>query len=627
MSWFYTVLFAGMVFSTQDTARNTPGFNAHEAPLAVVGVQDETEKFEQSYPLNANGRVRISNINGSITVEAWDRNEVQLSYTKIADSRERLADVEVRVTSRPEFFSVESDYDSWKARNNDQWRNGARLSVEYILRVPRGAVLNEVETVNGSVTVSNFTNVTRVSAVNGSVKATNIRGTARLSTVNGEVTADFDRLASGSKISLDTVNGKVHLLIPSDSNATLKADSLNGSITNEFGLPVRKGKYVGRDLYGKVGSGDVDIRLNSVNGTLTIGRKSDGKSPSPATNLLPQKQVDDDDWDGSHVQMTPADTARLNKEINKAGKESTKASKKALEDAKVERDNLGPEIANLAADSVEQASRNIRPELLTQMGSFPRIGDIAFFPSASRVEKKSGTFPVKGVPKVTVNAKDCSVSVRGWDKDEVQYRVTQISSARDNKPVDVQETRTDSSVTLTVNGTNDARPGAMLPNQKRVRVEIFVPRKSNLKIDADGEIRIEGLSGDVQLAGSDDPINVRDVDGQLRVKSGDGRVRVIGFKGGLEVESVEGTINLEGDFRNLNARSGEGAVVVTLPEPASADLDIIGSDFRGDGLSLTKLSGDESRAKYRLGSGGRTYKIATEGPITIPSVNSIAEGF
>ena len=627
MSWFYTVLFAGMVFSTQDTARNTPGFNAHEAPLAVVGVQDETEKFEQSYPLNANGRVRISNINGSITVEAWDRNEVQLSYTKIADSRERLADVEVRVTSRPEFFSVESDYDSWKARNNDQWRNGARLSVEYILRVPRGAVLNEVETVNGSVTVSNFTNVTRVSAVNGSVKATNIRGTARLSTVNGEVTADFDRLASGSKISLDTVNGKVHLLIPSDSNATLKADSLNGSITNEFGLPVRKGKYVGRDLYGKVGSGDVDIRLNSVNGTLTIGRKSDGKSPSPATNLLPQKQVDDDDWDGSHVQMTPADTARLNKEINKAVKESTKASKKALEDAKVEWDQLGPEIAKLAADSVEQASRNIRPELLTQMGSFPRIGDIAFFPSASRVEKKSGTFPVKGVPKVTVNAKDCSVSVRGWDKDEVQYRVTQISSARDNKPVDVQETRTDSSVTLTVNGTNDARPGAMLPNQKRVRVEIFVPRKSNLKIDADGEIRIEGLSGDVQLAGSDDPINVRDVDGQLRVKSGDGRVRVIGFKGGLDVESDEGTINLEGDFRNLNARSGEGAVVVTLPEPASADLDIIGSDFRGDGLSLTKLSGDESRAKYRLGSGGRTYKIATEGPITIRSVNSIAEGF
>ena len=66
--------------------------------------------------------------------------------------------------------------------------------------VPRGAMLNEIETVNGSVTVSNFTNIIKISAVNGSVKATNIRGTASLSTVNGEVIADFDRLESGTKV-------------------------------------------------------------------------------------------------------------------------------------------------------------------------------------------------------------------------------------------------------------------------------------------------------------------------------------------------------------------------------------------------------------------------------------------
>jgi DUF4097 and DUF4098 domain-containing protein YvlB len=62
----------------------------------------------------------------------------------------------------------------------------------------------------------------KVSAVNGSVSANNIRGTAKLSTVNGEVRADFDRLETGSKISLETVNGKVNLLLPSDANATLK---------------------------------------------------------------------------------------------------------------------------------------------------------------------------------------------------------------------------------------------------------------------------------------------------------------------------------------------------------------------------------------------------------------------
>ena len=152
------------------------------------------------------------------------------------------------------------------------------MEVQFHLTVPRTAVLSGIETVNGSVTVSNFTNQTNVSAVNGQVTATNLRGAANLSTVNGTVVADFDRLEPGSKISLETVNGKVNLTIPSDSSATVKAESVNGNITNDFGLPVRKGKYVGRDLYGKLGSGDTNVKLESVNGELAILKKKDGKT-------------------------------------------------------------------------------------------------------------------------------------------------------------------------------------------------------------------------------------------------------------------------------------------------------------------------------------------------------------
>ncbi len=85
-----------------------------------------------------------------------------------------------------------------------------------MLTTDRRAQILEILRQNGSVTVSNFTNFTKISAVNGSVKATNIRGTARLSTVNGEVDADFDRLESGTKINAETVNGRVRISIPSD---------------------------------------------------------------------------------------------------------------------------------------------------------------------------------------------------------------------------------------------------------------------------------------------------------------------------------------------------------------------------------------------------------------------------
>ena len=140
----------------------------------------ETEHFDQTYPLSANGRVSLSNVNGSITVEAWDRNEVRVEYTKIADSKERLSDVEVRIDQKPDSIAIETNYDNWKKDKDHGWKFSGKLEVEFHLMVPRTAMLNEIETVNGSVTASNFTNFTKISAVNGTVKASNIRGTARI---------------------------------------------------------------------------------------------------------------------------------------------------------------------------------------------------------------------------------------------------------------------------------------------------------------------------------------------------------------------------------------------------------------------------------------------------------------
>src|SRR5205823_8486246 len=155
-------------------------------------------------------------------------------------------------------------------------------------------------------------------------------------------------------INLSTVNGKVNLVIPSDSSATVKADSLNGNISNDFGLPVRKGRYVGRDLYGRIGNGDVNIHLSSVNGALAIGHKNDGKSLSPAVDLLPQKKDGDDDWDSGNTAV--ADTAKMNKDIAKAVKASEKAVAKASVDVNVQVQKMQPEIAKITTESIARAT-------------------------------------------------------------------------------------------------------------------------------------------------------------------------------------------------------------------------------------------------------------------------------
>lgn len=634
MSWLYTVIFAGLVLSSNGDPTSRPGHSAFDAlPAATARQADETENFERSYPLNANGRVNISNVNGSITVEAWDRSEVKLQYTKVSDSKERLAEVEVRIDSRADYFSVETKYDNWKRNDGARWKSG-KLSVEFRLMVPRTAMLNEIETVNGSITVSDFTNFTNVSAVNGTVKATNIRGTAKLSTVNGEVAADLDRLESGSKIDLSTVNGKVNLIIPSDANATVKADSLNGSITNDFGLPVRKGKYVGRDLYGRIGSGDVQIKLSSVNGALSVGRRNDGRNPNPAIDLLPQKGQSDD-WDNDSA-FAQASAAKMNRDIARAVKETEKVSAKAAAEAQKEWLKIQPEIAKITADSLdvsldaietsvdlvkiqENTQKMVENAQRLQKNAVARIADISFPGGMPTVEKKSNSFPIKGVPKVTVKAPGCSVKVSGWDKSEVQYRVIQFQGSRDRRPLNIREEKSESAVTIIVDDAGDrSRPGFFGLGPGRMRwIEVMVPNKSDLKIDADGELRVEGVTGNVELSGSDQPINVRDMDGKLRVTNSDGLIRVIGFRGEINAATSDGMISLEGDFQKVNAVADDGAISLTLPENTSADLEASCDSLKGEGIQLTQLSTTPQKTKYRIGNGGPLFQIETNGDIAV----------
>jgi hypothetical protein len=613
---------------------------------------DETERFEQTYPLNANGRVNVSNVNGSITVEAWDRNEVRLEAVKIADSRESLADVEIRIDARQDRFSVEADYDNAQQRNRGEWKNHRRLEVQFRLSVPRTAVLDEIETVNGSVTVSDFVNFTKVSAVNGGVKAMNLRGNASLSTVNGTVDAVFERLEPGSRISLNTVNGRVNLLIPSDSNATVKADTLNGQITNDFGLPVRKGEYVGRDLYGKIGTGDVQIKLNSVNGGLAIGRKQDGKTPNPATNLLPQKNADqdDDDWSGNGV-----NSAKINKEIGKEvakasvkQKELEKAAEKQKETAKSvkkaekEFEVIVPEIEKIAVEAVEKSMETLSEAAVVvdsaklkeklketeklKMESLGRVAEVYYAAALPAVEKNTETFAVKGAPKVSVDAKNCAVTVRGWDKQEVQYVVKKYSRSRNRTPVDIKTSHTDTAVNLRVaNAESAARGLNFFDEGADVRVEVYVPKKSNLKITTNGEIRLEGVSGDIELNGADEAINVRDSSGKLIIASADGRVRVVGFSGELTAKTGDGETYLEGDFEKITASTADGSIIVTVSEQANAEIESNLEDIEVEGLALQQISENPNKYRWKLGKGGANFNLFTtdEGKISLRSKNSL----
>ncbi len=634
MSWLISLVLAGMVFSNDATVPVQQNNYTNTEATKIVRM-DETERFEQTYPLSANGRVSVSNVNGSITIDTWDRNEVKLEAVKNAGEKSKLTEVEIQIDAQKDYLKVETNYDSWKSDGGNRgWKNYGRLTVEYHLTVPKNAVLDEIETVNGSVNINNSNNSTKASAVNGEVIANNLRGTANLSTVNGTVEANFDQLQSSSRITLDTVNGTVNLTIPSDANATVKADTVNGKIVNDFGLPVRKGQYVGKDLYGKIGSGEVQISLNSVNGGLNIKRKNDGKNVNPATNLLPQKNKEDDekDWDDSDDNSddnSSVNVSKMNKDIDKSVKESQKDAAKQMKnaqkemaDAQKEMDKIRPELAKINTAEIQA---QIDESMKLQRETMARLAEANFLPGAPVIEKKDDTFTVKGTPKVSVDAKNCAVSVRGWDRQEVQYSVTRISKRRTQKTLDMTVDHSDSEVKIRVNGGKDSSNQDYFGDAERVRVEVFVPKKSNLWIRTDREIRLENVSGEIDLKGADESINVRDVDGKLKIASADGRIRVIGFKGEIESQTADGDMNLEGDFRKITATTGDGNIILNLPDDASATIRANTESVDVAGIAPSKITTvdvSEESSVWRIGNGSANYNFTVaDGKVYIRSAN------
>ena len=266
--------------------------------------QKLAEEFHKVYPLSAQGRIEIENINGPVHITGWDRDEVKVDAIKTAWTKERLDEAKIEVRSDQNELSIRTEYPghdhTFNFGNRDEYGNPA--SVEYTITVPRQARLDEIKLVNGRLDVQEVAGEVHASCVNGRIQARNLQGRVELETVNGELDASVDQLPS-SELKLSSVNGRLRVTLPSDARAELKASTVSGNISDDFGLPVTRHQYVGRSLHGQLGGGGTLVKLSNVNGTIEIRHAADNRPLSPAQTLEHERDRssendrDDDDDD------------------------------------------------------------------------------------------------------------------------------------------------------------------------------------------------------------------------------------------------------------------------------------------------------------------------------------------
>lgn len=238
------------------------------AGWASAGPEYE-EVFDQSYSLGGDGRVSLENINGDVSIEVWERDEVRVHAVKSASSPELLEELEVAVQAGGDSVRIETHYPSMKSSDRHH-EHRSFTKVEYTLTVPRGAMLRTIDLVNGSLKVVGVEGGIEAETVNGDIVVRDCSGSAELATVNGGIEAYIERLGYGDEIEMDSVNGPLDLYLSRSISADIAAESVHGSLGNDFGIDVRKGKYVGSDFHGSVGGGGAQVSLETVNGSIKV---------------------------------------------------------------------------------------------------------------------------------------------------------------------------------------------------------------------------------------------------------------------------------------------------------------------------------------------------------------------
>jgi len=235
------------------------------ALLATVASAKVTEKFAKTYPLDANGTIRLENVNGSVEIIAWDKAEVSLVAEKSAKSEEGLQRMHLKIESSPHRLAIKTEYEKkWKF-----WDN-MNAQVSYKLMVPAGASLEKIDVVNASIRVSGLKGSVKLDSVNGSIEADGLAGSGDFDTVNGSIKVAYASLASRPDIELDTVNGGCTLTLPADAAFQLEAETVNGRVSCDYPITLEKsGKH---DLRGTVNGGGTKVEMDSVNGGLSIAR-------------------------------------------------------------------------------------------------------------------------------------------------------------------------------------------------------------------------------------------------------------------------------------------------------------------------------------------------------------------
>ncbi len=241
-----------------------------------------------------NRQVFVIGIDGRVKVETADTDYVEILIVRSARTREDLLrqEVEINPNDNNENLLIRvGDRDSNESRRSVARRTLKAINVKIhdnsapepvpeirhrvVLRMPRKAGL-EIRDIGGEVTVSDLSGHLKIASVTGNIRVSRGAGPIDIDHSTGDVDITFKPLGSNG-IEIGDINGDIDLRIDGDSNADLNAFGVNGFIKHEFPIAeTRVNDQAQGRLKARIGNGGLGIKVQSVNGNLTLSNAANG---------------------------------------------------------------------------------------------------------------------------------------------------------------------------------------------------------------------------------------------------------------------------------------------------------------------------------------------------------------
>lgn len=282
--------------------------------LLATPAAQAVQNIDRSLPTGATPSVEISNVQGRVTVTAWDQQVVkvtgtiendQTEFEFVGDQRhvvikvrpesgkshrnhdEAILDIKVPAGASLDINTVSADIDVQGVRGEQRLEavSGGVTTVAYseqldvrtisgdaVVKGTGGKARVDVQSVSGGVTVRGVDGEVEAQSVSGNIELD--LGTATrlsLETVSGNLKASLT-LASDARLDAESVSGHVDVRFAKPVNGEFEFETFSGNIENCFGPKAeRKSKYApGTELRFTQGSGGARVSVDTLSGTISI---------------------------------------------------------------------------------------------------------------------------------------------------------------------------------------------------------------------------------------------------------------------------------------------------------------------------------------------------------------------